>query len=198
MVDTNQLKQRNVNTSGSKGHDASPPSPSIVSSPSRDEGSNNNNKKSTSSGCFSGRNVMLLLFGAMFGYMVIPIVLVETSMMAFNDGTTGSSYFDAPKNHLRNLKEEAIVGERLKNLMENQYLLAHQSLPTDRAPDVMATPSLSDHRRKKILVTGGAGFVGSHLVDKLMMEGHEVTVLDNLFTGQKKNVAHWFQHPNFK
>ncbi|KAL3941148.1 MAG: hypothetical protein SGARI_000693, partial [Bacillariaceae sp.] len=61
----------------------------------------------------------------------------------------------------------------------------------------METPGLSDHRRKKILVTGGAGFVGSHLVDKLMMEGHEVTVLDNLFTGQKKNVAHWFHHPNF-
>lgn len=62
----------------------------------------------------------------------------------------------------------------------------------------METPTLSDHRRKKILVTGGAGFVGSHLVDKLMMEGHEVTVVDNLFTGQKKNVAHWFHHPNFK
>ena len=48
------------------------------------------------------------------------------------------------------------------------------------------------------IVTGGAGFVGSHLVDDLMMEGHEVTVLDNFFTGQKKNVAHWFHHPNFK
>jgi hypothetical protein len=48
---------------------------------------------------------------------------------------------------------------------------------------------------KKILVTGGAGFVGSHLVDKLMMEGHEVIVVDNFFTGQKKNVAHWLHHP---
>jgi hypothetical protein len=196
MVDTNQLKQRHISGNG---HDVttagSTPPPLIVSSPSRDEGSNNN-KKHSSSGCFSGRNVMILLFGAMLGYMVIPIVLVETSMMVFNDGT--GSYFDAPKNHLRNLKEEQIVGERLKNLMENQYILSHQSLPTDRAPHVMETPTLSDHRRKKILVTGGAGFVGSHLVDKLMMEGHEVTVLDNLFTGQKKNIAHWFQHPNFK
>ena len=38
--------------------------------------------------------------------------------------------------------------------------------------------------RKRILVTGGAGFVGSHLVDKLMMEGHEVIVIDNFFTGR--------------
>eukprot|EP00531_Pseudo-nitzschia_arenysensis_P018747 CAMPEP_0116138490 /NCGR_PEP_ID=MMETSP0329-20121206/12810_1 /TAXON_ID=697910 /ORGANISM="Pseudo-nitzschia arenysensis, Strain B593" /LENGTH=336 /DNA_ID=CAMNT_0003633477 /DNA_START=495 /DNA_END=1505 /DNA_ORIENTATION=+ len=61
----------------------------------------------------------------------------------------------------------------------------------------MESAVLSDQRRKKILVTGGAGFVGSHLVDKLMMEGHEVTVVDNFFTGQKKNVAHWMHHPNF-
>lgn len=49
----------------------------------------------------------------------------------------------------------------------------------------------------RILVTGGAGFVGSNLVDRLMSMGHEVTVLDNLFTGRKKNVAHWLGHPNF-
>ncbi len=82
--------------------------------------------------------------------------------------------------------------------MEDQHVLSRQSLPTPSSPHVMETAILSDHRRKKILVTGGAGFVGSHLVDKLMMEGHEVTVLDNFFTGQKKNIAHWFHHPNFR
>lgn len=56
---------------------------------------------------------------------------------------------------------------------------------------------LPDSKRKKILITGGAGFVGSHLTDKLMMEGHEVIVLDNFFTGQKKNVEHWMHHPHF-
>jgi UDP-glucuronate decarboxylase len=40
--------------------------------------------------------------------------------------------------------------------------------------------------------------VGSHLVDKLMQEGHEVIVLDNFFTGQKKNIEHWMHHPNFR
>lgn len=52
--------------------------------------------------------------------------------------------------------------------------------------------------RKRILITGGAGFVGSHLVDSLMREGHEVTVIDNFFTGRKKNVEHWLGHPNFE
>ncbi|KAL9712755.1 UDP-glucuronic acid decarboxylase 1 [Leucoagaricus gongylophorus] len=52
--------------------------------------------------------------------------------------------------------------------------------------------------RKRILVTGGAGFVGSHLVDRLMLLGHEVTVLDNFFTGSKTTVSHWIGHPNFE
>jgi UDP-glucuronate decarboxylase len=52
--------------------------------------------------------------------------------------------------------------------------------------------------RKRVLVTGGAGFVGSHLVDRLMLLGHEVTVLDNFFTGSKTTVSHWIGHPNFE
>lgn len=52
--------------------------------------------------------------------------------------------------------------------------------------------------RKRILVTGGAGFVGSHLVDRLMMEGQEVIVVDNFFTGRKRNVEHWIGHENFE
>ena len=53
-------------------------------------------------------------------------------------------------------------------------------------------------QRKRILITGGAGFVGSHLVDRLMLLGHEVTVLDNFFTGAKTTVSHWVGHPNFE
>jgi UDP-glucuronate decarboxylase len=53
-------------------------------------------------------------------------------------------------------------------------------------------------KKKRILVTGGAGFVGSHLVDRLMLLGHDVTVLDNFFTGSKTTVSHWIGHPNFE
>ena len=48
------------------------------------------------------------------------------------------------------------------------------------------------------LVTGGAGFLGSHLVDRLMKAGEEVICLDNLSTGRKKNVAHWIGNPFFE
>jgi UDP-glucuronate decarboxylase len=51
---------------------------------------------------------------------------------------------------------------------------------------------------KKILVTGGAGFLGSHLCDRLINEGHEVLCLDNFFTGSKKNIIHLLGNPNFE
>ncbi|KAK0584931.1 hypothetical protein LWI29_021071 [Acer saccharum] len=53
-------------------------------------------------------------------------------------------------------------------------------------------------RRLRIVVTGGAGFVGSHLVDKLIDRGDEVIVIDNFFTGRKNNVVHHFGNPRFE
>jgi UDP-glucuronate decarboxylase len=51
---------------------------------------------------------------------------------------------------------------------------------------------------KRILVTGGAGFLGSHLCERLVAEGHDVICLDNFFTSQKTNVAHLLDKPNFE
>jgi len=52
--------------------------------------------------------------------------------------------------------------------------------------------------RKRILITGGAGFLGSHLTDRLLEQGHEVICADNLFTGTKRNIDHLHNHPRFE
>lgn len=51
---------------------------------------------------------------------------------------------------------------------------------------------------KKILVTGGAGFLGSHLCERLINEGNDVLCVDNFYTGSKKNIAHLLPHPHFE
>lgn len=52
--------------------------------------------------------------------------------------------------------------------------------------------------RRQILVTGGAGFLGSHLCDRLIAEGHDVICVDNFFTGAKRNIEHLLRHPRFE
>ena len=53
-------------------------------------------------------------------------------------------------------------------------------------------------RRKRVLVTGGAGFIGSHLCDRLIEEGNDVICVDNLFTGSKDNIRHLIDNPYFE
>jgi UDP-glucuronate decarboxylase len=52
--------------------------------------------------------------------------------------------------------------------------------------------------RQRILVTGGAGFLGSHLIDRLLEQGHDVLCVDNYFTGSKRNIEHLLEHPRFE
>jgi len=52
--------------------------------------------------------------------------------------------------------------------------------------------------KKRILVTGGAGFLGSHLVERLLNDGHDVISLDNYFTGNKKNLVEYIGNPYFE
>ena len=52
--------------------------------------------------------------------------------------------------------------------------------------------------RKRILVTGGAGFLGSHLCERLLADGHDVICVDNFFTGTKDNIAHLLANPYFE
>ncbi|XP_068904833.1 UDP-glucuronic acid decarboxylase 1 [Tenebrio molitor] len=102
----------------------------------------------------------------------------------------------------RNLYQEEILynkqllkhtAERIHEL-ENKIFALESRVPKTY-PDVKFLNYLT---RKRILITGGAGFVGSHLVDRLMFQGHEVIVADNFFTGRKRNVEHWIGHENFE
>ena len=60
----------------------------------------------------------------------------------------------------------------------------------------MITPEF--HEPKRVLVTGGAGFLGSHLCDRLLADGNEVLCVDNLFTGRKQNIYHLLDDPRFE
>eukprot|EP00092_Neocalanus_flemingeri_P049007 GFUD01056180.1.p1 GENE.GFUD01056180.1~~GFUD01056180.1.p1 ORF type:complete len:426 (-),score=133.65 GFUD01056180.1:547-1824(-) len=85
--------------------------------------------------------------------------------------------------------------EKIKLLESKLAMLESRLPPTTSYPDIKFR-TYKDRRR--ILVTGGAGFVGSHLVDKLMLDGHEVFVVDNYFTGSKRNIEQWLGHENFE
>ena len=57
---------------------------------------------------------------------------------------------------------------------------------------------MSEWQTKRVLVTGGAGFLVSHLCDRLIADGAEVLCVDNFFTGRRSNVAHLLEHPRFE
>lgn len=57
---------------------------------------------------------------------------------------------------------------------------------------------MKNHQNKRILITGGAGFLGSHLSEKLLLEGHEVLCVDNFYTGTKENISHLLVNPFFE
>jgi len=101
-----------------------------------------------------------------------------------------------------NLSKESLLQDILHHLnklqWENDQLKDKISSIESSSKKTPSVRFLPEKDRKRILVTGGAGFVGSHLVDQLMLEGHEVTVVDNFFTGRKRNVEHWIGHENFE
>jgi UDP-glucuronate decarboxylase len=71
-------------------------------------------------------------------------------------------------------------------------------LPASPIENLMEKGCFRVSKIKRILVTGGAGFLGSHLCERLVAEGHDVICLDNFFTSQKSNVAHLLPRPNFE
>eukprot|EP00602_Paraphysomonas_sp_CaronLab_P004734 CAMPEP_0185019550 /NCGR_PEP_ID=MMETSP1103-20130426/2163_1 /TAXON_ID=36769 /ORGANISM="Paraphysomonas bandaiensis, Strain Caron Lab Isolate" /LENGTH=373 /DNA_ID=CAMNT_0027549931 /DNA_START=262 /DNA_END=1383 /DNA_ORIENTATION=+ len=86
------------------------------------------------------------------------------------------------------------------NEVRGQILDIHAKASTTNSLQHKYPPvaKLSTRDQLRILVSGGSGFVGSHLVDRLMMQGHRVIVVDNMFTGRAQNVQQWQNHPNFQ
>lgn len=78
------------------------------------------------------------------------------------------------------------------------WLPSVQRTAIERGSSVGEVPPGLKRKGLRIMVTGGAGFVGSHLVDRLIERGDSVIVVDNFFTGRKDNVARHFGNPNFE
>jgi hypothetical protein len=126
------------------------------------------------------------------GLLALAVVFLFLRSGGMNDGAVQS---DQQEGGLANL-DKAIAREVRAQLLKEVSLIQNKAAKSGQLwPPVDTLP---ERLRKRILVTGGAGFVGSNLVDRLMMQGHEVIVLDNMFTGRKKNVQHWIGHPSFQ
>ena len=118
--------------------------------------------------------------------LIIAVVVVVIARKELKLNTSSESFLKDILNRLNSLQ------------WENAKLKDKISAIESSSKKTLSVKFLPEKERKRILITGGAGFVGSHLVDKLMLEGHEVTVVDNFFTGRKRNVEHWIGHENFE
>ncbi|XP_047309219.1 UDP-glucuronic acid decarboxylase 1-like [Impatiens glandulifera] len=93
-----------------------------------------------------------------------------------------------------------VPSEQHSSIARSVSLYGRESLPTYGYGREVGgrVPVGIGRRRLRIVVTGGGGFVGSHLVDKLIARGDNVIVIDNFFTGRKENVMHHFGNPRFE
>jgi FlaA1/EpsC-like NDP-sugar epimerase len=82
----------------------------------------------------------------------------------------------------------------------SETLLANNEIEWGRKAFIASSRFMKNEvaeKDMKVLVTGGAGYIGSHLVDRLLADGHEIFVIDNLFTGKIANIEHHLGHEHF-
>jgi len=141
----------------------------------------------------SGGTRILIILGVLVFFGMILSVFQNVGWNQTGGGGMGGS-------EKLSASQEALIQPRVKLEVQNalvNYAVESSGAKISKGGDY-SVAELPDSKRLRILVTGGAGFVGSHLVDRLMLAGHEVIVVDNFFTGRKKNVIHWVDHPNFQ
>eukprot|EP00244_Chara_vulgaris_P013532 TRINITY_DN7769_c0_g2_i2.p1 TRINITY_DN7769_c0_g2~~TRINITY_DN7769_c0_g2_i2.p1 ORF type:complete len:443 (-),score=98.12 TRINITY_DN7769_c0_g2_i2:541-1869(-) len=116
---------------------------------------------------------------AMMAQMGEPVPIIDGTRPVNNEVSTVSIREDSSAEVFRQASKTKLGGGAL-------------GIGRSRRPLVIPSP------KKRVLVTGGAGFVGSHLVDRLLERGDEVIVVDNFFTGRKDNIAHNLGNPRFE
>lgn len=134
--------------------------------------------------------VVVLSYRQLVASQLVPAVPVPhaTSLSHVTRDQQSSGKYPNPK--------DAIIASMEGKLRELEARI--KKLENTAPKDFPLVRQLDYRDKKRILVAGGAGFVGSHLVDVLMQQGHQVTVLDNFFTGSKRNIEHWLGHHNFE
>jgi len=139
---------------------------------------------------------MRQLFGGICIISSFSVLLLYNSLVQSED-IQENIISDEPvhKVHTNDENQLEEANERIK-LLESKLIELESRLPRANAFPEIKFRNYKD--KKRILVTGGAGFVGSHLVDTLMMDGHQVFVADNYFTGSKRNIEQWIGHENFE
>ncbi|EXB67878.1 UDP-glucuronic acid decarboxylase 1 [Morus notabilis] len=128
---------------------------------------------------FKEQRLLFILVGILIG---ATFFILQPSLSRISPSDTTSALS----------RSSSFRGESITS-RDNQF-----SFPTTSHFKVGRVPAALRQRRLRIVVTGGAGFVGSHLVDKLIERGNDVIVIDNFFTGRKENVVHHFVNPRFE